>query len=258
VLPLHLFLVGGLLTAISGVTQFLAVTWSAAPPPPQPLVGTQRVLLAVGVLGLGFGREFGASPVFLGAAGFAVIASLLLLQVSLVRIRTTGKLHRFRPAIDGYLIAVSFGLVGCFAGIVMATHVVADRGDLLRSAHLIINVFGLVGLVVAATLPYMATPGPIEDGPAPHHASAIHHRSADGSHRACVRVCLSCLAPLGFDCTLRHRRDRVALPRIQLRHLRWAGLGSTRRWGALVTGTTAGHGRTPARAKAHRTDCSSR
>lgn len=140
-LPLHLFLVGGLLTAISAATQFLAVTWSAAPPPPQALVGTQRVLLAFGVLGLGLGRELNASPVFLGAAGSTVIASFVLLQVWLVGIRTAGKLDRFRPAIDGYLIAVSFGLLGCGAGIALASGVAADRDDLLRSAHLIVNVF---------------------------------------------------------------------------------------------------------------------
>ena len=42
------------------------------------MVGTQRVLLAVGVLGLGIGRELDASPVFLGVAGAGVIASLVI------------------------------------------------------------------------------------------------------------------------------------------------------------------------------------
>ncbi|HRD99680.1 MAG TPA: hypothetical protein PLV68_00175, partial [Ilumatobacteraceae bacterium] len=40
-LPLHLFVVGALLTAISAVTQMLAVTWSAAPAPRPDVVATQ-------------------------------------------------------------------------------------------------------------------------------------------------------------------------------------------------------------------------
>lgn len=247
-LPLHLFLVGGLLTAISGATQFLAVTWSAAPPPPRALVGTQRAVLVVGVLGLGVGRELGASPVFLVAAGFAVIASLLLLQVSLVRIRTTGKLHRFRPAIDGYLVAVSFGLVGCFAGIVMATHVVADREDLLRSAHLIINVFGLVGLVVAATLPYMVATQVRSKMSARATPRAL--RSATGLLTAAtVLACTGVLcawplvASLGFGAYAVGIAATVSLcPRIQRRQLRWAGprIGLVAMGVIWWAGTTAG------------------
>ncbi|HSP30350.1 MAG TPA: hypothetical protein VLN74_17510, partial [Ilumatobacteraceae bacterium] len=47
-LPLHLFVVGALLTAISAVTQMLAVTWSAAPASRPAVAATQRWLLAAG------------------------------------------------------------------------------------------------------------------------------------------------------------------------------------------------------------------
>ncbi|MEO6627931.1 MAG: hypothetical protein ABIP03_05115, partial [Aquihabitans sp.] len=33
-LPLHLFLVGGMVGTLSAVTQMLAITWSSSPPPP--------------------------------------------------------------------------------------------------------------------------------------------------------------------------------------------------------------------------------
>ncbi len=257
-LPLHLFLVGGLLTAISGVTQFLAVTWSAAPPPPQALVGTQRVLLAVGVLGLGIGRELDASPVFLGAAGFAVITSLVLLQVSLVRIRTTGKIDRFRPAVDGYLIAVSFGLVGCGAGVVLASGVAADRGDVLRSVHLIVNVFGLVGIVIAATLPYMVATQ-VRSKMAPRATPRALRSTTGLLTAATVIACAGVLwalprvASLGFGLYALGIVATASLcPRIQLRHLRWAGprLGLVALGVLWWAGTTAGLAVTAGRGQA--------
>src|SRR5690606_21940873 len=51
-LPLHLFVVGGLLSAISAATQMLAVTWSAAPAPRPLLAGSQRWALAAGAIAL--------------------------------------------------------------------------------------------------------------------------------------------------------------------------------------------------------------
>ena len=56
-LPLHLFVVGGLLSAISATTQMLAVTWSAAPAPRPLVAGAQRWALAVGAVALVVGRE---------------------------------------------------------------------------------------------------------------------------------------------------------------------------------------------------------
>lgn len=228
-LPLHLFLVGSLLMAISGATQYLAVTWSAAPPPSGALVGTQRVLLAAGVLGLGVGRELDASPALLGAAGLAVITALALLGVSLLRIRSTGKLDRFRPAIDGYLIAVGFGLVGCAAGIVMASGIAASRADELRTAHLTANLLGLVGLVIAATLPYMAATQ--VRAKMARRATPRALRSATGLLTAATMLaCAGVLgdwppvAALGFGLYLVGIAAAVSLcPRIGLRQLRWAG-----------------------------------
>jgi nitrite reductase (NO-forming) len=237
-LPLHLFLVGALLLAISGATQFLAVTWSAAAPPSAALVGAQRMLLVAGVLGVGVGRELSAPSAVLGAAGFAVIAALVLLQVSLLRIRTTSRVERFRPAIDGYLVAVAFGLVGCGAGVVLASGAVADRGSALRSAHLIINLFGLVGIVVAVTLPYMVATQ-IRSKMAPR-ATRRALRSLTGLLAAATVLgstgalrTLPSVACLGFGIYAVGIAATVALcPRIHLRQLHWAGP----RLGLLATG----------------------
>jgi nitrite reductase (NO-forming) len=228
-LPLHLFLLGALGTAISGATQFLAVTWSAAPAPPGALATTQRTLLASGVIGLALGRELDASPIVLGIAGTAVVVSLGLLQVSLARIRSTSKLDRFHPALDGYLVAVGFGLLGCGAGIAMATDLTTDQLDAVRTTHLVLNVFGLVGLVIASTVPYMLATQ-IRSKMSPR-ASARALRSAFGLLSAATIVTgvgalggQHLVTALGFGAYAVGIVATIALcPRVELRHLRWAG-----------------------------------
>jgi len=70
--PLHLFAVGGLLSAISATTQMLAVTWSAAPAPRPSLAATQRWALAAGAVALVVGRQQGWTSV-LAAGGLTVV-----------------------------------------------------------------------------------------------------------------------------------------------------------------------------------------
>ena len=55
--PLHLFLAGGVVLAISGVSLMLTVTWSAAPAPPDHVVMLQRACVAVGAAGVVLARE---------------------------------------------------------------------------------------------------------------------------------------------------------------------------------------------------------
>lgn len=147
-LPLHLFLVGSLLLAISGVTRFFAVTWSAADPIHPRLVVVQRVLVALGAAGLAAGRELDAPRAMIVIAGSSVTAGLALLGYLLVSDDRHSRLRRFRPALHHYLAAVAFGMVGTGLGAAM---VVGGRG--LRDAHVVVNLLGLVGLVIAGTLP---------------------------------------------------------------------------------------------------------
>ncbi len=67
-LPLHLFLVGGLFSAIAGATQMPAVTWSAAPAPADRLASIQRWLIVAGVISVAMGRETDSSAL-VGAGG---------------------------------------------------------------------------------------------------------------------------------------------------------------------------------------------
>jgi nitrite reductase (NO-forming) len=153
-LPLHLFLVGGLLSAISGATQLLAVTWSAAPAPKASLATLQRWLLAAGASGLALARELDAPVAALAGAGSLVIAALVLLGALLVQIRATAVVARFHPAIDGYLLAIFLGVTGSVAGVLLATGAADDDYAQVRAVHLTINLLGLVGLVIAATIPF--------------------------------------------------------------------------------------------------------
>jgi nitrite reductase (NO-forming) len=154
-LPLHLFAVGGLLSAISATTQMLAVTWSAAPAPRPAVAATQRWVLAVGAIALVVGREQHSTWLFV-AGGTAVVAAMLGLAAILVRIRQQAVTPRFAPAIEAYVFAVLAGAIGMSIGILLGTGRAGARAIELRDVHLVLNVFGLVGLVIAGTLPYFA------------------------------------------------------------------------------------------------------
>jgi hypothetical protein len=155
-LPLHLLFVGALLTAISGGTQLLAVTWSTAPAPPARAVAVQRALVVLGAAGLAAGREADDLLVVLVPSGTAVVAALVLLAVLLVGIRRGAAQRRFEAAIDHYLAALLAGVAACAAGIVLAGEWGGDAVVRLRAAHLTTNLLGLVGLVVAGTVPFFA------------------------------------------------------------------------------------------------------
>lgn len=152
-LPLHLLLVGGLLTAISGATQLLAITWSTAPAPQPRLAAAQRGATVAGAALVVVGREADQAGVT-GTGASLVVAGLVLLAVILVGVRRTSATDRFLPAIEAYLAAIAFGIVGVGFGAAIATGDPASWWPRLRDAHLVVNVFGLVGLVIAGTLPF--------------------------------------------------------------------------------------------------------
>lgn len=154
-LPLHLFVIGGLLSAISATTQMFAVTWSSSPAAPALITALQRWGLVIGAVAVVTGRENGIT--WLVESGGAIVAvSLMALVPILIVIRRKAITDRFGPAIEGYVVALTFGAVGTVIGVLLATGRGGGREYELRAAHLTINLFGLVGVVIAATLPYFA------------------------------------------------------------------------------------------------------
>jgi nitrite reductase (NO-forming) len=154
-LPLHLFVVGALLSAISATTQMLAVTWSAAPAPRPLAAGAQRWALAVGAVALVVGRETDRTWMFV-AGGTTAVVSMLGLAAILVHIRQQAVTPRFAPAIEAYAAAVVAGATGMSIGLLLGTGRTGRSYVELRDVHLVLNLFGLVGLVIAGTLPYFA------------------------------------------------------------------------------------------------------
>jgi nitrite reductase (NO-forming) len=152
-LPLHLALAGALLLAISGVTQFLGVTWGAAPAPNATLVMAQRVLIASGTVMVAVGREVPADALT-GLGGLLVIAGLVVLIVILVGIGRNALQRRLRPAIVAYVAGALLGLVGITLGAILGSGGGGGWYGQLREVHATINLLGLSGLVIAGTLPF--------------------------------------------------------------------------------------------------------
>jgi nitrite reductase (NO-forming) len=132
-----------------------AVTWSAAPPPRPAVVGAQRWALAAGTVALVVGRETDQTWMFV-AGGATVILAMLALALILLRVRRQAVTDRFAPAIEAHVAAVVAGAVGMSLGVVLGTGRAGDRAVEFRGAHLVLNVLGLIGLVIAGTLPYFA------------------------------------------------------------------------------------------------------
>ncbi|MEX2322432.1 MAG: hypothetical protein WEA29_01510 [Acidimicrobiia bacterium] len=150
--PLHTFMVGAVLLAISGATQLFTVTWAAAVPADRRAAGAQRWVLAVGavaaVMGVTFGLEW---LVAIGAV--LVLGGLGLLGWILVGVIRRSLLRRFDIASRFYLLAVGSGLVGVTLGWILGAEAAGAAHLDIRTAHMHLNLIGLVGFTIVGTLP---------------------------------------------------------------------------------------------------------
>lgn len=149
-LPLHLFLLGAVTSAIATVTQMLAVTWSASPAPSRRVTAFQRWALAIGAVLVVVGRT-SRPDVWTAVGGALVAAALTVVIVVLVRVRRRARTRRFTPAIDAYVLALTGALTGIALGVGLGT---GALGAEARNGHVLVNLFAFVGVVIAATLPY--------------------------------------------------------------------------------------------------------
>ena len=225
-LPLHLFLAGGVLLAISGVSLMLTVTWSAAPAPANGWVVLQRMCIAVGAAGVGFGREAGAPHGIVAGAGGLYLSGLMLLAVLLMVTVRRGVERRFDVAVGAYLAALAAGAAGVGVGIAMVLDAATEA---TRAAHLTANLLGLVGLVVGGTMPFFAaTVGRARMSPraTPRRLALTLGWQVTALTAAVAGLALDARAPAtaglaayatGIVGTL------ASLPRPARRQLRWAG-----------------------------------
>lgn len=160
-LPLHLFLGGTVLGAITAATQLLGVTWSSSPSPSPVVANIQRValfggiaLVAIGRLGSPLGAIATRDLALIGVGATAVIVALVLLIVNLIGIHRGAVTDRYKPALMGYMIAAAFGIVGVVLGATIASGGLESDYTRIRGVHLSANALGLVGIVIISTLPF--------------------------------------------------------------------------------------------------------
>ena len=152
-LTLHLALAGGASVAIAAMLPFFAAALVAAPPAP-----TRQRVAAVGLIAAGAAivtTGVHAGDARVGAAGGAVyLAGMALLAMVTLRLLRGSIIARRR--IFGVLYGVALGCV--LAGATLSTLMlagvpaIAAAWSTLRIAHAWLNLFGFVGLIVAATL----------------------------------------------------------------------------------------------------------
>lgn len=165
-LPLHLFLAGALLLAISAATQLFVVTWAAGPPASNRVAVAQRWLLAGSVALLVASRELAWPRVLAGLGGVGVIGALLVLGLSLQSTARAGVQRRFDGAVRAYLCALLAGIIGSAFGVAMVGGRIGSALPRVRAAHLTLNLLGLIGFVIVATLPsFTATQARVKMSP---------------------------------------------------------------------------------------------
>lgn len=246
---LHLFLAGGLVLTISGVSLMLTVTWSSAPAPPGWVVLLQRACIAGGAVAVVAARRQGAGDGAVVAAGAVYVAGLALLAALLVWTARRGKLRRYDPAVLAYVLAAAAGSAGAVLGVVLLVDGWEGR---LRAAHQVVNLLGLVGLVIVGTLPFFAaTVGRVKMA---RHTTRERLLGLVAWHAAAVVVATAGIAsgtaPLARAGLAASAVGLVAVlafaPRLTRKQLAWAGprlLGlwaGVGWWAVAVTAAAAG------------------
>lgn len=170
--PLHAFLAGTVLLAISGASQLFTITWSSTVPPARATVVTQRWLLVAGVGSVLAGMAFGLPPlVWLGGTG--AVAGLAMLGWVVYSAVRKSLLRRFDLSARFYLLAFAAGVVGVTLGTLMGTGAIGSSFTTGRLVHVHLNLVGLVGLTIIGTLPTLL--------PTTAHSPAVSGREALGA-----------------------------------------------------------------------------
>lgn len=151
--PLHSFLVGTVLLAISGASQMFTITWAASPAPPAWLAASQRWLVGAGTGGVLVGVTVDLEwLVWLGAA--ALVGGLGVLSASIVRAVRHSLLRRFDLSARFYLTAFAAGMIGVVLGAILGSDgATAEPYARVRLVHYHLNLVGLVGFTIIGTLP---------------------------------------------------------------------------------------------------------
>lgn len=176
--PLHSFLAGTALLAISGATQMFTITWAAAVPPSSRQASLQRWSIAAGVGAVLIGVSSGTTWLTVIGATSAV-AGLIILAGSLLSSIRKSLLRRFDLSARFYMLSLASGTVGITLGAIMDLGISPDLFAKLRPVHAHLNLAGLVGFTIIGTLPTIL-------------ATFAHHRAVSG--REAVYAWFACVA----------------------------------------------------------------
>jgi nitrite reductase (NO-forming) len=172
-------------------------------------------------------REQGWPTWALGGAAAVYGAGLVVLMVLLQTTVRRGVQRRFDVAVRWYLTALAFGLVGTLAAVARAWG--ADVSGDLRGTHLVLNVLGLVGLVIAGTLPsFLATEARVKMSPRATPARLTGLLAWQASAVAVAAAALTIdqreLAAVGLGAYVAGLAGlSSSLPGFGMKQLRWAG-----------------------------------
>ncbi len=164
--PLHSFLAGTVLLAISGASQMFTITWSASPAPPAGLVRAQRWLMTAGVAAVLVGVS-ARIPILTWLGAGSVATSLVGLGLSITRSVRRSLLRRFDLSARFYLLAFAAGAIGVVLGAVIGTSSAGDAYERVRLVHSHLNLVGLVGFTIVGTIPTFLP-------------TVAHHRAVSG------------------------------------------------------------------------------
>ncbi len=150
--PLHAFLAGTVLLAISGASQMFTITWSSTRPPTRAATSAQRWLVISGVAAVLLGMAAHVSAL-IWIGGLTAAAGVVVLAGNVYGAVRRSLLRRFDLSARFYLTAFACGVVGIVLGTVMGTGSAGVSFETLRLAHSHLNLVGLVGLTIIGTLP---------------------------------------------------------------------------------------------------------
>lgn len=150
--PLHAFVAGTVLAAISGATQLFTITWAAAAAPLRSTSISQRWALAIGVGLVLIGMASGTPWLVAVGAVIAVVALCVLAGILVAAVRRS-LLRRFDLSSRFYLLALAAGAVGITLGGLMGSDLAGSWYPDARLVHSHINFVGLIGLTIIGTLP---------------------------------------------------------------------------------------------------------
>ncbi|MEX1091835.1 MAG: hypothetical protein WEF28_01640 [Acidimicrobiia bacterium] len=164
--PMHAFVAGTVLLAISGASQMFTITWAASIPPKASLAAAQRWLIGAGVVSalVGVTAEI---PLLIWIGSASVAGGLIVLGVSIAQAVRRSLLRRFDLSARFYFLAFAAGVVGVALGAFLGSGTSGAEYQTHRLVHSHLNLVGLVGFTIIGTIPTFLP-------------TVAHHRAVSG------------------------------------------------------------------------------